>query len=60
MRTITFGAPVYLWLLAAPGVLKCPAPAKLLVADFEGLCKDVTWLDYSQRWGDTVKRRDLK
>lgn len=45
---------------AAPGVLKCAAPARLLVADFESLCKDVTWLDYSQRYGNTVKRRDLK
>lgn len=45
---------------AAPGVLKCVPPARLLVADFEALCKDVTWLDYSQRYGNAVKRRDLK
>jgi hypothetical protein len=46
--------------LASPGVLKCNAPAKLLVTDFEGLCKEVTWLDYSQRFGDKVKRKDLR
>jgi hypothetical protein len=46
--------------LASPGVLKCAAPARLLVADFEALCKEVTWLDYRQRFGDAVKRRELK
>jgi hypothetical protein len=46
--------------LASPGVLKCAAPAGLLVTDFEALCKDATWLDYSQRFGDAVKRRELK
>ena len=46
--------------LASPGVLKCPAPARSLVADFESLCKDVTWLDYSQRFGNAVNRRELK
>jgi hypothetical protein len=45
---------------AAPGTLKCSAPARLLVADFEGLCKEVTWLDYGQRFGAAVERRDLK
>lgn len=45
---------------AAPGVFKCAAPARMLVADFEGLCKDVTWLDYSQRFGNAVNRRELK
>lgn len=45
---------------AAPGVLKCSAPAKLLVADFESLCKEVTWLDYGQRFGAAVERKDLK
>jgi hypothetical protein len=46
--------------LASPGVLRCAAPAKMLVADFEGLCQEVTWLDYSQRFGEAVKRRELK
>lgn len=45
--------------LALPGVLKCPAPARVLIADFESLSRDVTWLDCTQRFGATVKRRDL-
>ena len=45
---------------AAPGTLKCTAPARVLVADFEGLCKEVTWLDYGQRFGAAIERRDLK
>lgn len=45
---------------AAPGSLKCSAPARLLVADFEALCKEVTWLDYGQRFGAAVERKDLK
>lgn len=46
--------------LAAPGVLKCPVPARMLVANFEKLCQEVTWLDYSQRFGTKVRRRELK
>ena len=45
---------------ACPGVLKCSAPARVLVADFEGLCKEVTWLDYGKRFGAAVERKDLK
>jgi hypothetical protein len=45
---------------AAPGTLKCSVPARLLVADFEALCKEVTWLDYGQRFGAAVERKDLK
>jgi hypothetical protein len=45
--------------LAAPGVLQCPASARLLVADFEELCRDVTWLDASGRFGPKLKRREL-
>lgn len=46
--------------LALPGALKCTAPAKLLVANFDELCKEVTWLDYTQRFGPAVKRKELK
>jgi hypothetical protein len=45
--------------LALPGVLKCPAPARALVADFEGLSRETTWIDCSHRFGNAVKRRDL-
>jgi hypothetical protein len=45
--------------LAAPGVLKCPAPASTLIDDFESLCRETTWLDCSQRFPQ-VKRKELK
>jgi hypothetical protein len=54
--------------LARPGIVATSAGettpanarASVLVADFEALCRDVTWLDASRRFGPLLKRRDLR
>lgn len=40
--------------------LVLPGSAKLLIADFPAVCRDVTWIDCQRRFGDRFTRKDLK
>lgn len=46
--------------LGHKGTLKCAAAGRFLVESFDQLCRDVTWLDSSRRFGKTLQRRELK